>query len=107
MYIPVARVDEIPPGSMKAVDASGKQILVANVGGSFFAIQRKCPHLGFNLCKGKLREHVVTCPIHHAGFDVRDGSAVGPANMLILKIKTKDAQSFSVKIEGDQVLVAA
>lgn len=45
MYIPVAKVAEIPPGTMKAVDAGGKQILVANVGGSFFAMQRKCPHL--------------------------------------------------------------
>ena len=102
----VAKTGDIAPGTMKAVDAGGKQILLANVGGSFFAIQRKCPHMGFNLCKGKLHAHVVTCPLHRAGFDVRDGSAVDPANMLIVKIKTKNAEAFPVKIEGEQVFVS-
>lgn len=104
--IPVANVDDIQPGSMKAVDAGGKQVLVANVDGAFFAIQRKCPHMGFNLCKGKLNAHVVTCPVHRAGFDVRDGSAVDPANLLIMKIKTKSAESFPVRVEGGQIFLA-
>ena len=94
----VAKTGDIAPGTMKAVDAGGKQILLANVGGSFFAIQRKCPHMGFNLCKGKLHAHVVTCPLHRA--------AVDPANMLIVKIKTKNAEAFPVKIEGEQVFVS-
>lgn len=104
--IPVAKIDDIQPGAMKAVDAGGKQLLLANVDGAFFAIQRKCPHMGFNLCNGKLNAHVVTCPLHRAGFDVRDGSAVDPANLLIMKIKTKNAESFPVRVEGGQVFVA-
>ena len=104
--VAVAKTSDFSPGTMKAVDAGGKQILLANVGGSFFAIQRKCPHLGFNLCKGKLNDHVVTCPLHHAGFDVRDGSAVDPANLLIVKIKTKNAEAFPVKVADGQVFVS-
>jgi nitrite reductase/ring-hydroxylating ferredoxin subunit len=101
----IAKIGELQSGAMKPVDAGGKQLLLANVDGAFFAIQRKCPHMGFNLCRGKLKGHVVTCPIHRAGFDVRDGSAVDPANMVIVKIKPKNAVCFPVRVDDGQVFV--
>ena len=43
-YIPVARVGELTPGTMKEVDLGGRQVLLAFVEGKYFAFSRTCPH---------------------------------------------------------------
>lgn len=90
---------------MKEVSAGGRKLLLANVAGGFYAIAKKCPHLGGNLCKGKLEGTAVKCPVHGAKFDVKTGKAVQDAKLLFLKMKVKDAPSFPVKLEGGNVLV--
>jgi nitrite reductase/ring-hydroxylating ferredoxin subunit len=104
-YALAAKTTDMAPGQMTAVNLNGTQVLLVNMAGEFHAIQAKCPHMGAELCKGQLQGSIVTCPKHKAGFDVRDGSAVDPAKVLFLKMKTKDAKSYTVKIEEDQLLV--
>ena len=45
----VAAVDEIPPGQRKLVEVSGRNIVVFNLGGEFFALNNRCPHRGGSL----------------------------------------------------------
>ena len=42
---------------------------------------------------------------HGARFDVRTGEAVGEAKMGFVKMKVKDEPSYSVKVEGTDILV--
>ena len=51
-----------------------KKLLLANVAGRYHAAQRKCPHLGFNLCRGSLDGSAVVCPLHKASFDLETGA---------------------------------
>jgi hypothetical protein len=37
-FVEVAKVSEIPDGKMKHVEVEGKEALIANVGGKFYAI---------------------------------------------------------------------
>ncbi len=104
-YHTVITANDLQPGSMKSVRAAGKDILLANVNGVFFAIARKCPHMGANLCRGKFVGSVVTCPVHGAAFDVTDGQVIKDPKLLFLKMKAKNAKTFSVKVVDDQVLV--
>ncbi|MET0545414.1 MAG: Rieske 2Fe-2S domain-containing protein [Caulobacterales bacterium] len=104
-YVAATKTGDVAPGKMKAVEAGGKKLLLANVDGAFYAMQKNCPHLGFNLCRGKLNGTVVTCALHGAGFDLKDGSAVNPANLIIFKKLTKNAVTYPVKVEGDQVMI--
>ena len=106
-YHPVANTADIAPGTMKSVVAGGKKVLVANVDGAFYAMQARCPHLGGNLARGRLEGKTVTCPIHKATFDLTTGEVIDVAHLLFLKFKTKQAQTFPLKIEGDSVLVEA
>ncbi|MEJ2456655.1 MAG: Rieske 2Fe-2S domain-containing protein, partial [Novosphingobium sp.] len=46
-------------------------LVPVNVGGRLYVAQRKCPHLGFNLCKGKLEGEAVVCPLHKAKSDLK------------------------------------
>lgn len=38
----VARVDEIPLGKMRHVEVQGKEIVISNVGGKFYAMDDRC-----------------------------------------------------------------
>ena len=48
-FTEVARTDEIPVGKMKAVTADGRDILVVNYEGKYYAIGRMCTHAGGDL----------------------------------------------------------
>jgi 3-phenylpropionate/trans-cinnamate dioxygenase ferredoxin component len=104
-YVKVAETTELPAGKMKLVAAGGKDILLANVGGSYYAIANKCTHLGGSLSKGKLEGSIVTCPRHGSKFDVKTGQAVGGATIAFVKMKVKDEEPFQVKVEGTSILI--
>ena len=72
----ILAADELADGQMKAVDGPDRKLLVARVGDEYFVTQEHCPHLGGNLAKGTLEGTIVTCPLHHSQFDLRDGHVV-------------------------------
>ena len=96
-YVKVASVDEIPEGTGKAVEVSGRPVALFNVGGQFHALDGLCPHQGGLLGEGYLKGTVVTCPLHFWQFDVVKGHAPDLPEACIEK--------FSVKIVDGQVLV--
>jgi 3-phenylpropionate/trans-cinnamate dioxygenase ferredoxin component len=104
-YVKVAETPLLPPGKMMLVVAKGKEILLANVGGTYYAIANKCTHLGGSLSDGKLEDGIVTCPRHGSKFDVRTGMNVGEAKIAFIKTKPKDEVRFEVKVEGTSILV--
>ena len=104
-YIKVADIAELPANSMKVVIVDGKEVLLANVDGSYYAIANKCTHLGGSLSKGSLVGSIVTCPKHGAQFDVKTGQAITGAKMGFIKMNVKDEEHYSVKVEGTDILV--
>ena len=104
-FVKVIDTAELPGNTMVKVLAGGKEILLANVDGSYYAIAHKCTHLGGPLSKGALDGGTVTCPRHGAQFDVKTGKAVGDAKVAFMKMKVKDVESFPVKVEGTDILV--
>ncbi len=97
-FIDIAKVDEITPGNMKGATVGGKDILITNIEGRYYAIGGKCTHAGGNLSKGKLEGKIVTCPRHGSKFDVTTGNRVsGPA--------AQNEPKYEVKIEGGSIKV--
>ena len=97
-FIEVAKTDEVSVGSMKGVSVEGKEVLVTNIDGHYYAIGGKCSHAGGNLSKGKLEGKVVTCPRHGSKFDVTTGNRVGgPAK--------QSEPAYEVKVEGKSIKV--
>jgi 3-phenylpropionate/trans-cinnamate dioxygenase ferredoxin subunit len=72
-YIEALSTDELAEGEMTKVDVDGHKMLLANVGGTYYASDLHCPHLHADLSKGTLNGTVLTCPLHHSQFDLRDG----------------------------------
>ena len=48
-------------------------ILVIYDGGRVFALDNRCPHMGFPLDRGSVADGILTCHWHHARFDLASG----------------------------------
>ena len=59
-----ANLSEVPAGTIKEVQLGGKAVALANVGGTFYAINGTCLHRGGPLGQGLVEGTVVTCPWH-------------------------------------------
>ena len=128
-YVEVAKIDEIPLGKMKHVELDGKEIVVSNVNGKFYAMDGRCGHMNARLSNGNINQNIVTCPFHAAKFDISTGKKVGepvleiPPDMEPLPpkwqkymenvgkemsyIKTYDQNTYEVTIEGDVIKIKA
>jgi len=97
-FVTVARVSEVPEGSVKYVEAAGVPIALCSVGGTIYAVGNLCTHDDGPLSGGWLEDHAIECPRHGARFDVRDGRVLClPAAVPI--------PTYQVKVEGDEVKV--
>lgn len=94
----VAKISEIPAGSIREVQVGGQAIALANVAGTVYAISGTCLHRGGPLGEGQLEGRVVTCPWHGWQFDVTTGKAV----------QNPDAGvgCYAVEVRGEEVFVS-
>ena len=99
--VSVGKVSDIIPGKMIKISTNGKEILVVNSNGNFYAADDTCTHSGASLSEGQLNDTIVTCSWHGAQFDCKSGKlAKFPA-------KINDLKSYSVVLESDEVFVEA
>ena len=126
MLVEVAKLSEIAPGGLKAVEVSGEEIVLCNDGGKIYAVDRRCGHMSAPLELGTLEGYILTCPMHHAQFDITTGEALsGPVpaslgneaipdglgkylqfiGMLMSHIKTCNIKTYPVKIEKEVIKI--
>lgn len=55
------------------VHVDGSTIALFAENGRPFAVENRCPHMGFPLHRGTLRDGILTCHWHHARFDLATG----------------------------------
>jgi 3-phenylpropionate/trans-cinnamate dioxygenase ferredoxin component len=95
----VGKTSEIPQGKMNHMTAAGKEILVANVDGAYYAINDICNHAGAELHEGELAGNEITCPWHGAKWDASTG------NLIWFPQQLKGLESYKVIVENDTVYV--
>lgn len=124
-FVKVAKTSEIPIGKMKAVKFGEKnvsvfdkelgkiktekiaeyEIVIANVGGKFYAMGNRCTHKGGDLSKGSLSGKVVTCPRHGFKFDVTSGKvAYAPFEVKLMKL-IKPEPTYEIKVEEKNIML--
>lgn len=128
-YVEVAKVSEISQGNMKHIEINGKEIAIANHDGKFYAFDDRCGHMNARLSRGNINQNVVTCPFHHAKFDITSGKKkaepileippgmeplppswqkyMGVVAQEMSFIKTDDQETYEVKVEGDSIKIRA
>jgi nitrite reductase/ring-hydroxylating ferredoxin subunit/uncharacterized membrane protein len=80
-FVPVLKVDELPDGGMRRVEADGVGILLSRASdGRVCAIAATCNHFSGPLQEGTREGDTVVCPWHNSRFDLCTGQALeGPA----------------------------
>ena len=76
--IAVCTLADLKRESPKVVSASGRTILVLLDHGQVYALDNRCPHMGFPLHRGTVRDGILTCHWHHAKFDLAGGCTLDP-----------------------------
>src|SRR3989442_6469216 len=84
-------------GEGTVISPAGHNIAVFAHGGRFFAVDNRCPHMGFPLSRGTVRDGLLTCHWHHARFDLEGGGTLDPF--------ADNVRSFSVTVEQDAVYI--
>ncbi len=126
-FVQAIQTAEIAPGGMKAIELNGREIVICNCAGTFYALDRRCGHMNAPLEMGTLDGVILTCAMHCAQFDVTTGEALsGPVptylgnetapprtaaflnntDMLMQYIHTQPIRAYPAKIESGWVLVA-
>src|ERR1039457_75682 len=124
----VAKVDEIPPGRMKLIEASGKGIMIANLDGKYYVVGDSCENMKARLSMGTLEKNILTCPIPYSRFDITTGKMVPDPHLtqteeletngipdpathamdmkgLEIAVRNYDLQVFQVQVNREDILV--
>jgi nitrite reductase/ring-hydroxylating ferredoxin subunit len=71
--IRVAKLEELKAAGMLVVRGARTPLLVVYHQSQVFALDNRCPHLGFPLHRGSVEDGILTCHWHHARFDLASG----------------------------------
>lgn len=94
----MARLADVPPGTVRLVRAGEHWYALANVDGALYAVDNNCPHSGGPLGKGTLYGRELECPLHAWRWDVTTGRATWPAtDWRVARVP--------VQVAGDEVLL--
>ncbi len=93
-----ASLEELRAERTKVISAEGRTIvLFYTEDDRVYAVDNRCPHMGFPLRRGTVKDGILTCHWHHAKFELAGGSTFDPF--------ADDVASFRVEIRDGDVFV--
>src|SRR6202158_1072711 len=96
-FVRAGSLSQPPEGTSMTVSVDGQVISLFHPGEEIFAIDNRCPHMGFPLDRGTVKDCILTCHWHHARFDLHSGGAFDQW--------ADDVRAFPVKVEGGGIFV--
>ena len=94
----VATQAELQADGVRVVAGNGRRIAVFADGDRVFAVENNCPHMGFPLDRGSVRDGILTCHWHQARFDLQSGCT--------FDLWADDVPRYVTRIEDGVVFVA-
>jgi nitrite reductase/ring-hydroxylating ferredoxin subunit len=96
-FVHAAGLAEVPDGGSKVINLGGHVIALFNARGRIFAVDNRCPHMGFPLDRGTVNDCILTCHWHHARFDLSSGGTFDQW--------ADDVRAYPVKIADGDILI--
>ena len=90
-------LEELKAEGRLVVHGAHRPILIVYDRGRVFALDNRCPHMGFPLDRGSVEDGILTCHWHHARFDLQSGCT--------FDLWADDAPTFPVEVRNDEVWV--
>ena len=72
-FVHAASLEELKAKTRLVVRGRHRPILLVYENGRVFALDNRCPHMGFPLDRGSIEDGILTCHWHHARFEVVSG----------------------------------
>src|SRR5436309_2081504 len=92
-----ASVDDLAPDGRTVVSVGGQTVLVLQHEGEIYAVDNRCPHMGFPLHRGTCGDGILTCHWHHARFDLETGGTFDPW--------ADDLRTFPVEVSDGEIFI--
>jgi nitrite reductase/ring-hydroxylating ferredoxin subunit len=92
-----ASLDEVRAKGRLVVHVEGHTVCLFAEADDVYAVDNRCPHMGFPLHRGTVCDGILTCHWHHARFDLATGGTFDQF--------ADELRRFPVRVEGDDVLV--
>ena len=96
-FVRALNMEHLPEGNSRVITLEGHVIALFNTGGRIFAVDNRCPHMGFPLDRGSVKDCILTCHWHHARFDLASGGTFDQW--------ADDLRAFPVRIDDGVILV--
>ena len=96
-YVRAAAVEDVQAAGCLPVQVSGHTLALFAVGEKVYALDNRCPHMGFPLHRGTVKDGILTCHWHHARFDMESGGTFDEW--------ADDVRAFPTEIRDGQVWV--
>jgi nitrite reductase/ring-hydroxylating ferredoxin subunit len=93
----VCSLAELQEQGVRVASAGGHTIALFWVDGQVYAVDNRCPHMGFPMSRGTVADGILTCHWHHAKFELAGGCTFDPF--------ADDLPTFSVQVADGRVLV--
>lgn len=98
VYHRLCRADDFSEGEGKPFTVNGSHIAVFLDKGEFQAVDNRCPHMGYPMSNGSVRDGVLICHWHHWEFDLKTGGCFETSG------SGNDLKSFPVEVRKDGFL---
>lgn len=84
-------------GGCLSINIEGHTLALFAYGEKVYAVDNRCPHMGFPLHRGSVRDGILTCHWHYARFDLASGGTFDQW--------ADDVSAFPVEVRGDDIFV--
>lgn len=92
---PVAKVGDVRPGDVIAVEVDGRPMVLGLDGDRYFALQRQCVHRGGDLSDGIVSRGHVVCAHHGWRFSTATGRHDSASDVCLTV--------YAVRLTGEQI----
>ncbi len=96
-FVRVTDLATLESQGQQVVSEDGQAIALFHHDGEVFAVDNRCPHMGFPLVRGSVEDGVLTCHWHHARFELEAGDT--------FDIWADDVQTFPVEVRDGEVFL--
>ena len=93
----IASVAEVTKTGLHTVQVNGHVIVLVHHEDEIYALDNRCPHMGFPLDRGSVHDGILTCHWHHARFDLCTGGS--------FDLWADDTPNFPVELRNGDVFV--
>ncbi|WP_260292827.1 Rieske (2Fe-2S) protein [Sedimenticola hydrogenitrophicus] len=96
-FILACTLEELEAKGRLLVTGRHRPVLIVHDRGQVFALDNRCPHMGFPLDRGSVEDGILTCHWHHARFDLSSGCT--------FDLWADDVPNCPVEVRGAEVWV--